>query len=325
MKRKFLMILAIEAAACVVLSVLGLKSGVSSASVFELIISFPFKQAGQGLRMLSLSGAVGNAVALVLYCALCLAPAAYCVFRLYKKRAKVEEALLILLSVILFVVMYMMINPAYIARRFMSASFIEIGMALLGAAIYSIIAGYIVIRVMRVLENGGGKSLYNYLRTILGVISVALVFAVFAQGLYGLFASITKLRAENTAAFNELSISYAFLVLQYIASVLPLIFEFFIINAGMRLITEIEADAYSGGVVITANKVGRIAKLSISATMLFSIFVNVLQLAYGKAIRSSNYSLTLPLMSIAFAFIVMLLAGYFERAAKIKNDNDMII
>lgn len=325
MKRKFLIMLAIEAAACLILSVFGLKSGVSSANVFELLLSFPFKQAGQGLRMLSLSGAIGNAAAFVLYCAICLTPAAYCMLRLRKGRAKAEEGLLILLSIALFVIMYMFINPALIERSFMSAAFSEMGMALLGTALYSIIAGYIVIRVMRILENNEGKSLYNYLRIVLGFICAAIIFSVFAAGLFELFASIAKLKAENTATFRELLTSYIFLSLQYIVKILPLIFEFFIINAGMRLLTELELDAYSNSAIAAANKTGRFAKLSVVATMLFSILVNILQLANSHAIRSSNYSLTLPLMSIAFAFIVMLLAGYFERAAKIKNENDMII
>ena len=59
--------------------------------------------------------------------------------------------------------------------------------------------------------------------------------------------------------------------------------------------------------------------------MLSQIGVNVLQLALGSLIRSSHYTLSIPLLSVVFVLAAMLLAHYFEQARRLKDDNDMFI
>ena len=73
MKKKFwICLLAAEAAACIAFCLLQSRF----SGIFTDLLAFPFQQLGLGLRALSLSGAAGNAAAIVLYLALCLSPAA---------------------------------------------------------------------------------------------------------------------------------------------------------------------------------------------------------------------------------------------------------
>lgn len=109
MKRKnFLIFLGCEAAVCTAVSI-ALQSQLLDAGA---LLSFPFKQIGMGLRALSLSGGVGNGAALAIYFILCLAPAALLLLIRRKRRLMGEDALPALLSVLLFPVLYLMINPA---------------------------------------------------------------------------------------------------------------------------------------------------------------------------------------------------------------------
>ena len=62
-KRLYIGILILEAIICVVLCVLGNVSGEDIAD----IMAFPFAPIGDGLRVLSLSGSIGNIIAIILY------------------------------------------------------------------------------------------------------------------------------------------------------------------------------------------------------------------------------------------------------------------
>lgn len=72
MKEKHLFtLLSVEAAACVLFCILQR----SASALFTTIAAFPFEQMGVGLRILSLSGAVGNGAAILLYLVISLIPA----------------------------------------------------------------------------------------------------------------------------------------------------------------------------------------------------------------------------------------------------------
>ena len=70
-ERHLFTLLSVEAAACVLFCILQR----SLSGLFSTLIAFPFEQIGAGLRVLSLSGAVGNVIAIILYMLLGLIPA----------------------------------------------------------------------------------------------------------------------------------------------------------------------------------------------------------------------------------------------------------
>ena len=71
MKRKLLFaLLAAEAVFCLLFSFLQARF----SGWFSTLVAFPFEQIGAGLRVLSLSGGIGNGIAVVLYIVLSLIP-----------------------------------------------------------------------------------------------------------------------------------------------------------------------------------------------------------------------------------------------------------
>ena len=83
MKQKLNWILLVEAAALVVYCVLGQTFD----NAFTSIMAFPFEQIALSLRAFSVAGVAGNIIAIVIYCAICLAPAAYFVVRAITHRS----------------------------------------------------------------------------------------------------------------------------------------------------------------------------------------------------------------------------------------------
>ncbi len=147
MKQNILVwLLAIEATICVILSFIQ----ISFANIFSSVMAFPFDQFGLGLRTLSLSSTVGNIAAVVFYIAFCSLPFV-ALFAIWKKRKlNAEDSLLGLLGVVLFVVLYLMINPYLIEMFSASAAAQTFGKSMLGSMVYSVLCGYFVLRVLRI-------------------------------------------------------------------------------------------------------------------------------------------------------------------------------
>lgn len=321
MKRKLTTILAVEALALVAFCIFRPYFGHS----FTTIMAFPFEQIGKGLREISLFSMAGNIISFIIYSVICLLPGIYLVLRLFKNKANGEDGLLALLSIVLFFVMYLMINPADIARHFGSFELLEANKAFLGVIIYSIIAGYLILRIMRIFVHSETGSILKYLLLLLAAICMILIYGIFGSSLIGLVSAFKQLSIDNTVPGQNLSLSYLFLLLQYFVNILPFILQIAIIYAGLDLMEALKQGPYCKDTAVTAQKTGQICRRSVAVIMLSQISINVLQLILGSSIHSSHYTLSIPLLSVMFVLIAMLLAGYFEQAYQLKIDNEMFI
>ena len=110
-ERHLFTLLSVEAAACVLFCILQR----SLSGLFSTLIAFPFEQIGAGLRILSLSGAVGNVIAIILYMLLGLIPAGIWGFLHWRKKSEPLDFMLLAISALLFATLYYMINPGLLS------------------------------------------------------------------------------------------------------------------------------------------------------------------------------------------------------------------
>ena len=322
MKRRLVVFLILELIVCAVMLILGQSAGNSLVSAAV----FPFEQLGNGLRTLSLSGDAGNVAAIILYCVICLLPSVYLAVRALRDRSRMEDGLLVLLSIALFAVLYLMINPAYIARHFGAAELLDMSKALCGFTVYSVLVGYIILRAMRTFTSGKTEALTRYLKILLGALCAIFVYAIFSDGIVGFINASRQLAEANIReSSSELLPGYLFLGIQRLVAVLPHAFSIAVVFRGFDLIKALEEDAYGASVSVSARGIGGICKRAVVCIMLSQIAVNLLQLALGAVVRSGHYTLSIPLPSVIFVLVALLLARYFEQARLLKDDNDSII
>ena len=114
----------------------------------ETIITFPLEQIGCALRRLSLSGAMGNMIAIILYVLIGLIPCMVWLFLKGKGKNLKEDYLLFPISGFLLLVLYYMINPGLIPVNEAGG-----GKLLLAGTFYSVLVGYVVLRSLHLWQE----------------------------------------------------------------------------------------------------------------------------------------------------------------------------
>lgn len=332
MKRNTLwVILAAEAILCVVLQFL--RANV--AGVFSAALAFPFEQIGIGLRALSLSGWAGNLAALVLYAAACLVPVA-AMLVLFRRGFHREDWLLAVLSAALFGVLYLMVNPALIGSLFGGAAGLRVGKAILGGTVYSVLCGYLVLKVLRLFFAGSTGQLEKYMAVLLCLLNVLFVWLAFGACFGGMLDSMAALRAGNTGSGflwgsfgdtlgGQLDASMVFLILQYAVNALPYVLDVFVVFAALRLLEELRAGRYSEESVAAARRLSKLCGGVLGATVLVSMAFNLLQLLFAKALLVIHSTVQIPVFSITFVLAVLLLARFVAENKQLKDDNDLFV
>ncbi|MBQ8813594.1 MAG: hypothetical protein IJZ85_03725 [Lachnospiraceae bacterium] len=336
-QKKFLAGLIVEAMLCVVLPLITPSGIIGGASLF----AFPFQQIGDGLRALSLSGTVGNAAAIVLYVLFCGSPFLVLLGIHRKRKACPEDGLLAGLSTLLFFVMYMMINPGMIPDvlgGFVGAA--GTGKMTLGAVLYSILVGYLVLHVLRKTYLAEMTALQQYVKVILYILGAFFIWAVFGAGLGGLRAEITALAEGNTvddvsSMFAEMmgsgvsagtmTLSKVFLVIRYVIDVLPYLLDTVIVFTGLELLDALTEDRYGETAVALAQKLSRQCGKMLAITVISNMVFNVVQVIFLEKLLVVDGTVQLPISSILFVMIVMFLARLLTENKELKEDNDLFV
>lgn len=319
--RGFYLILGGEALVCLLL----LVARESLPLVFTALLAFPWEQVGLGLRLLSLTGPVGNGVAVVLYLAICLLPAASLVWLRRRRELRWEDGLLLILSAVLLAAVYLMINPGLVGSWLGAAAAQGMGLSLLGGTVYALLIGYGVLRLRRALFAAEGRMLNKYLYALLCAMNVFFVFMIFGLCASQLLDSLAAMREANSGRLDQLGLSYSFLVLQFIVNALPYFMDVLVVFAGLELLAELNRDRFGAGAVAAAERLAHRCGLALLVTVVANLGFNLLQLTVMRSLAVVSTLVHLPLPALAFAAAALLLARYIRENKQLKDDNDMFI
>ena len=337
-QKKFLILLTIEAVLCVAMQLVIPSDLIGGASLF----AFPFEQIGDGLRALSLSGTVGNIAAITLYVLLCGSPFLVLLGIHRKRKAYWEDGLLAGLGTLMFFVMYLMINPGIISNAlggFVGAA--GTGKMILSVVLYSVLVGYLVLRVLRRTYTADMDKLQSYFSAILYMVGILFVWVVFGAGFGELRGSLKALAENNTmdsgavalgGAFmgtglvnTSLNLSRVFLVIRYAVDVLPYLLDTVIVLGGLELLQAMKADRYGETAVALAQKLSQQCGKMLAITVMTNVVFNVLQLIFLEKLLVVNSTVELPILSIFFVIIVLFLARLLTENKELKEDNDLFV
>jgi len=230
-----------------------------------------------------------------------------------------------LLSVVLFAVLYVMINPGVISTWTGGIAAQSVGKAVLGSIVYSVLCGYFVLRVLRLFSDGGTEKLVHYMSVMLRLLTVLFVYLIFGACFDGLLNSIAALQEGNVGNEHLLGASYIFLILQFVVDALPYAFNLLVIFSALRLLDEMRADRYSAETVTAAGQISSLCAVALVAMVLANVCFNLLQLLFAKSLLVINSSVQIPVFSITFVLAALLLTRLVTENKQLKDDNDMFI
>lgn len=323
-RRGMTLILAVEAAACVVFCFLR----TSFFGGFTSLAAFPFEQAGYVLRQMSLSGTAGNAAAIVLYLTLGLLPCLAWLLLKKQGRLLVVDHLLPALSVLLLAVIYYMVNPGLIVSAVPGT-----GKWLLGCTFYSALSGYLVIRVLSVCRRARPETLESVLQGLLGFLKMVFVYLIFGQNLDRLLNSLRDmgnvsggLYADGAAqGAQSVGLTCLFFGLGYLVDVLPYVFDLGIVFWAGRLLAALKADRWGDAAAELADRLAGFCAKALGITAGADVMFNVLQVLFGAGLYRMDLVIHVPVLSILFVLAALLSARYIREAQKLKKEHDLII
>lgn len=291
------------------------------------LLSFPLEQIGWGLRQLSLSGAIGNVCAIIIYLLVSFIPCG--VFWILKKKGKYQKTdyMLLALSIMLLFVLYYMINPGLLP-----ASMLGSGKVLLGGTFYSLLVAYLVFRIVIQNKTEDLQALQKGLRTVLYIVLVLFAWSAIAECFVHLPLAIKNLQEGNSVAGDsffyggpDLTSTYVFLVLQSVVSALPNGISVVVVYFCIKVLEELLLDLYSPKAILLVKKVTVLCRKSLLVIVAASVLLNIAQLLCADLLYQIHITVNIPIFAILFLLVIHVMARYIEENQKLKQDNDLFI
>lgn len=324
-------LLLIEGAVCLTLT-LALRLIEGAAFSFA---AFPGSAAGQGLSMLAGTGRLGFALALTLYAFLVLLPL-YALARIRARRDwKAEDTLLGLCSLAVAGALF---PRGWVAYWSTSAETLFPRLAWQWL-LFALLAGWVVLRLLRRFSDGGTQELLKLFRVLLGLAAAYFVFAVFFVEFAGLLTAIDTLKAGNTAftadtllpaaaditGSKSLAFSYIVLALRFGAKSLPTLFAAATAYFAIGLLDTMEDGAFTQESAAYAPKLAAWCVKVLKLSVLLALAVNLLQAVCAPLILSTSISISLPVLELCFVLAALLGARLIASNVALAADNDLFI
>lgn len=305
-RKKLYIILAAESAVIAMLYVMTANLPDSFSSIWN----FPFEQIGAGLRVLHGLGSAGSGVACALWVGISLLP----VIPAARERGLTawERAVLVLLALSVFAALYVMTNPWKIGLPYDDDG--TLAKLMLSVTTWSILILYLVMRIVRLMHDGGMEKLMGYFYKALYALAMLCAANIVAYGA----------GTVQTAAVSQTGADALFALLRFAAAELPYIMNIVIIVC----IGEFIDAARIGDGALLSVKADRLTKLcciSLVAAAALTVGFNILQVIFVNSLMNVMTSLQIPVFSIAFTLFALLLTRIIVENRRLRDDNELFI
>lgn len=305
------------------------------------IFSFPFEQIGYGLRALSLSGNIGNMIAIGLYVIICCSPIIYYFILKKKGHSTGKEGLLPVISLCLFCGIYLYINPGLMNQIDGLSHFSADYLFIIGATIWSVIILYGLLCILHGIEKKDSVDLLSVMRYLVLAIIVLTLLDILVNGILSLISNISAVAESNSEElfskvidgatgqfigydFN-LNRTYIWLTIKYILNCIPSIMLLRVLFISRNIIKTLQKDSFDETAIKKLHKLAISCKNVVIAIGVLTVIQNFMQLVFVQHLHSANYQVVVPIYTLLIVFIIMLLARKFSETRDLKLDNDSFI
>ena len=279
-------------------------------------LSAPLAALGAGLRGLSLWSFWGNLGAwgaVVLLSALPLLALAL----LKRERRGPEDWLLVLAALVLFTGLFLLANPTQLTwpvREFFP-------LAALGTVL-SMAVAFVILKLLRGLEGASREKLARafagllYLCAALTALTAALGQVLEGAGRW---AGVVE---SNTAPG---SLTLWMICLVCCLNAAPGLLSGLTMAWGADLARALGRESFDDEAVRLCGRTALGCRVVAQATVVLAVSANLIQLALMDQLRTTHFSLALPVLSLLLSVGLMLLCRLLQRGRELQEDSDSII
>ena len=287
-------------------------------------LAFPWVSIGVGLRVLSLSGSVGNVAACGLYALLCLLPAGIALRDIRHRWPLVG------FSAVLGPALYFLINPGLLAQR-MGGLPQEVVVAMLGQLIWAVELACAVWLLLGALHRRSlnTSSLLHGMQIGLCLLDGAFVVSVFGVGVLDLRGQIAAVRQANTmldnTAFGTLNPTALFLVCGWLVQSLPALLNLGIVHGLLQLVKLAKANRFAPGMAQAAAHCGTLAGGAAAVDVTVQAVFLAVQLCAAGQLHQLNSGLHIALLPVLFAVAALLFSRWLAEGCTLREENEGFI
>ena len=289
-------------------------------------LAFPWKQLGDGLRILSLSGTVGDVAAWLLYLIVGSIPLVGWLV-LYRRRGWHRiDILLPIMALSLFGGMWLLINPDYLQAYVLPEVLgKDMACAVVAVLLDSLLITWAVLSLVGYVETMNRSGTFQWLRWLLLFYMVVVSVSLIWQGGSELVTAQRALRESNTMLTGALMPSLCFLTLQYLVEYLPAILHLVMLIPVFCLLGSAGNGLFSEEVGIQVQKIYQWSKRFLAVILFSQMIINLLQLLFARKLLDTHFHVTLPLDEIVKVLALLLLSRFYIESRRIKEENEMFI
>ncbi|MBE5958743.1 MAG: hypothetical protein E7254_07780 [Lachnospiraceae bacterium] len=318
---KLFFVLLIEALACMIIAIKNFKD--VESDMFYILIS-PVNGLIKLLRNMSLSGDVGNFIAIAIYVVIGLIPIAVMTFLIAKKKMGIEDCLLIVISVMTFATVYWGINPSMMPD-ISKVNDVATELSVFVTTLISMIFAYCIIKIVRMIDGVKGDKIYSVLRGSCVAVMVIAVFEIFGMNLLQLLKLFFEQKSHSLNSPQEVITTRSFLIMRYIVQQISYIYLIVIAKIGWSVIPKMRESVANKEVVAHLMKLTAVNRTYLIFAVLAQVAFNLTQLTAGKNNNIMDIQATFPIGTIILASILMILARLIKENTKLKKENELFI
>ena len=276
---------------------------------------------GDVLRTLSLSGTLGNVVALSVVGLLALLPIIYQIHRERTGKHISADWLMPVLSIQICFFFFYLVNPTLISHTTgLPTSGIYFYLSL--STLIGTLITYMILRILLNLQHIERTKLLLTFRRLLSFGAALLIFLYTFSAVSALLSEIKIVQEANTYSTSSTIIMLCFLM---ILNLIPSLLSGLILLWASDMVDVLEGDPFC---VESTNLCKQIAvRCSHIAvfSLLISLFSNLLQLVQFKNLHDINISIEFPFMSLLLSVALLVLCRYLQQGKILQDDNESII
>jgi hypothetical protein len=295
--RKYSFLLLVEA---VITLILTKGMNVKIESIFD-ILSFPLQKIADFLGYLSLKSSMGNIVAIVFFTLFCLVPVFILLLKMKTKTFVKTDSLLVLLSVVLFAVIYLLINPSELGL----IGYMD-GASTVTFSFWSLLASYFILKLVDTIKNSSAVR-----SELIFDIIIKIIGAVFVFDLCNMEFTKTEVWIVSLIAF--------------VNSALPSLFGLLIVFSCLRVLSCFALDRYSDNTIHSAEKLSSLCMVSLKTSAVVTALYSVIQLRFISELSDINFSINTPLAPLCFILLTLIITKFLRDSKELKEDNDSFI